>query len=188
MDEQATNSEVAAPQQKDFKGISIAGMVLGITSIVFAVLLGFVLGILAIIFSIIGLKRKRNGLAIAGLVTGIVGLLMSLAIAVLITVIAYVGIQQRAQDSSLQASASSVQKEAELFNANQGAYPSYDEIKGVLKDKNYTFTIDAQGANDNADIVYVPCYGDGAVIWYWSAELGQYQTIDVGMTVNCEYN
>jgi hypothetical protein len=186
MDERAPNSEVVVAQQKDFKGVSTAGMVLGITSIIFAFLLGFVLGILAIIFSIIGLKRKKNGLAITGLVTGIIGLLLNLAI--LITVVFYIGIQQRTQDSSLHASASSVQKEAELFNANQGAYPSYDEIKGVLKHKNYAFSIDAQGANDNADIVYIPCYGKGAVIWYWSSELSEYQTIDVGLTLDCEYN
>ena len=65
---------------KEAKGFSIAGLVLGICSIVLVVWFGFILGILAIIFSSLGLKRQRNGLALAGLITGCIGTLISLVI------------------------------------------------------------------------------------------------------------
>lgn len=58
-------------------GMGIAGLVLGILSLLIA---GFILGILAIIFSSIGIQRANSGeatnknMAIWGLVLGIIGL------------------------------------------------------------------------------------------------------------------
>lgn len=171
---------------KDAKGLSVAGMVLGISSVVLAVWLGFILGTLAIIFSAIGLKRKKNGLAIAGLATGIVGVAISLIVGVFITIAAYVGIQERANESSILASASTVQKHAELFAADNGAYPSFDEMK--LEAAAYGVTVSEQGTGEGGDIVYIPCYGDGGIIWYWSDEADDYISLYVGTTDTCEWN
>ena len=76
---EVTKTEVVQTQ-KEVKGFSITGLVLGICSIVLVVWFGFILGVLAIIFSAIGLKRQRNGLALAGLITGCIGTLLSLFI------------------------------------------------------------------------------------------------------------
>lgn len=80
----AVNTTTAIPKQPS-SGLSIAGMVLGILSIL-SFLLFFVsipLGILAIIFGIIGIAMKRGrGMAIAGLITGILGITLSVLIIV----------------------------------------------------------------------------------------------------------
>lgn len=78
------NTTTAIPKQPS-SGLSIAGMVLGILSIL-SFLLFFVsipLGILAIIFGIVGIATKRGkGMAIAGLITGILGIAASVLIIV----------------------------------------------------------------------------------------------------------
>lgn len=66
----------ATPPVRPQNGMGIAGLVLGIISLL---LFGFILGILAIIFSSIGIQRANNGqatnktMAIWGLVLGIIG-------------------------------------------------------------------------------------------------------------------
>jgi len=172
----------------DGKGLSITSMVLGICSIIFSVFLGFILGVLAIIFSAIGLKRKKNGFAIAGLVTGIIGVVASLIWAVAITIVAYAGITERAQDSSVQASASTVEKRAELFNIQYDAYPSFDEMQSDLTANGYNIVIDKQGTSSGGDVIYIPCYGYGAIIWYWSTADQEYKERTLGSTDSCEWN
>ena len=58
------------------KGMGIAGMVLGICTLVFCwvVFISFFTGIVGIVLSAISGKQKRNGFATAGLVTSIIGL------------------------------------------------------------------------------------------------------------------
>jgi len=69
------------------KGMSIAGLVLGIVSLVFFFIpfIGLITGIIAIVLSAISLKQKKGlkGLCIAGLVLGII----SVGIMVLMLVI-----------------------------------------------------------------------------------------------------
>jgi len=68
------------PQQNEPKGFAIAGMVLGIVSIVCCCspLIGGVTGVLGLIFSIIVLTQKKpgKGMAIAGVICAAIGLLL----------------------------------------------------------------------------------------------------------------
>lgn len=68
------------PQQNEPKGFAIAGMVLGIVSIVCCCspLVGGVTGVLGLIFSIMVLVQKRpgKGMAIAGVICAAIGLLL----------------------------------------------------------------------------------------------------------------
>lgn len=175
---------------KEAKGLSIAGMVLGICSIVLVVWLGFILGILAIIFSAIGLKRKKNGIALAGLITGIIGTILSVIIGVVFIIfVAYAGIQESAHQSALKTDAVTVQTEAEQFSTmNSGVYPSFDEMQQQLDHDGYSITIDKQGTNSNGDIIYIPCYGKGSIVWYWNQNTSEYQSLYSGDTGDCEWN
>jgi hypothetical protein len=63
------------------KGKSIAGMVLGILSVLTCWLpyVGLILGIIGLILSALGLKNEdARGMAIAGLVTSIIGIILGL--------------------------------------------------------------------------------------------------------------
>ena len=70
------------PPQKEPKGFAIAGMVLGIVSIVCCCspYIGGITGLLGLVFSIIVLAQKRpgKGMAIAGVVCAALGLLLSI--------------------------------------------------------------------------------------------------------------
>ncbi len=175
----------AAPAEQK-SGLSIAAMVLGISSLVLW-FVGFILAVLAIIFGAIGLKRKRGrGFAITGLVTGIIGLIVSIGILISVTIVSYNGISTRATDTSVQAQASSVAKEAEYYWAENGVYPDFQQMKQTMSLEGVT--VEAQGQGSGGDIIYIPCYGDGGVIWYWSQADEEYKELDVGDTEYCEWN
>ena len=143
------------------------------------------MGVLAIIFSAIGLKRKAGvGMAVTGLVTGIIGVLDGIIVLIAVTISSYNGITERANDSATSSDAATVQKYAELFYANNGTYPDLQEIQQESTAKGETFIIGDQGSSQN--IIYVPCYGEGAIIWYWSAASQTYETRYVGTTDTCE--
>lgn len=181
-------SVVTPTVPKEAKGLSIAGMVIGICSVVLGFYLGFILGVLAIIFSAIGLKRKKNGFAIAGLVTGIVGTIIGIIVGIAIIIVAYAGIQQAATDASVRSSASTVEERAELAYSTYGVYPSYEEMQNDLINNDLGVVISPQGEGGGGDVVYIPCYGEGAIIWYWSESDSEYKQIDVGSTTTCEWN
>src|SRR5262249_61660783 len=72
-------------------GLSVAAMVVGIVSILGALvipLLGVICAILAMIFGIIGLRQaragssNRRGFALTGLITGVIGLVLAIVVAV----------------------------------------------------------------------------------------------------------
>lgn len=75
------NSALKFQDEKKTPGISIAGFVLGICSLLFAPI---ITGALGIIFSAIGLGKDstqyKKGLAIAGLICGVLGLIFGLII------------------------------------------------------------------------------------------------------------
>lgn len=179
---------VAQGNTKDGKGLSITSMVLGICSLVLVVWLGFILGIMAIIFAAIGLKRKKNGFAIAGLVTGIIGTVISIFIGFLLIIAIYAGIQQAANDSSVETTAATVQQRAEYYNTAHNSYPSFEQMQADLADFDSSIVIDRQGYGTGGDIIYIPCYGDGAIIWYWSGADEEYKTYYAGETYACEWN
>jgi len=169
-------------------GIATASLVLGITSIVFSVFVGFVAGILAIIFGAIGLKKEaRKGQALAGLITGIVGTLLSILIGFLIIVTAYAGIQSRVDDTLIQSYATTVQKETERFRADNDVYPSYSQISEKLSAVELPADVTFGEEGSLSDVVYIPCSGEGALIWYWDASDETYSTIEAGLTTHCEF-
>lgn len=171
----------------DKKGFAIAGMVLGISSVVLSWLLGFVLGVLAIIFSSIALRRQAGkGMAVTGLVTGVVGTLIGIGFGIAMIMVAYAGVQERSTDASINVDASTVAKKAEQFWAESSSYPTYEEMSRIAAE-NYV-VIGEQGTGSDADVIYIPCYGQGAIIWYWSNDLEEYRVLEVGTTDYCEWN
>ncbi len=169
------------------KGLSIAAMILGICSIVFSWAFGFIAGVLAIIFGAIGLKRNvGKGMAVTGLVTGIVGVLVSIIIGIALVITAYAGISQRATNESIAEDATTVSRYAEAFNTENGYYPNYNAMEDILDETGEDIYMTEQGDNDSGDVIYVPCYGDGALIWYWNMTDEEYLTMEVGNTTACE--
>ena len=89
---------LAYPVQKQPKsGLSIAGMVLGILSLITSLIfyLSIPLGILAIILSAIGMRKGGKGMAIAGIVLGALGIIASIAI--ILIVLGYCGSNPNAE-------------------------------------------------------------------------------------------
>ena len=68
-------------EQKNYDGIAIASLVLGIVSVVFAfvnVWIGLITGIVGIVLSVKGRNsQEKKGLATAGLVLSIIGTVLS---------------------------------------------------------------------------------------------------------------
>lgn len=100
-----TPAPAAQPQQTvqpiqahGSKGLAITSLVLGIASVVLAIVwfVSIPLAITAIVLGIVSLVKKRagKGMSITGLVTGAVTLFVIIPL-VLLTVIAYTGIQER---------------------------------------------------------------------------------------------
>lgn len=177
----------AVPPVADRNGLAIASMVLGILSIVFVWFLGFILGILAIIFGGLSVRRTtKRGLAITGLVTGIVALVLSLGIFLFAIVsVTYSGIQERAEETSRQTDAATVQKKAEAFSADTGAYPSFQEMEAELSSSDIMISAGVIGTPED-NIIYQPCGSDGARIAYWSTENEDYESTRIGDTSACE--
>lgn len=186
---QPVDSAPKTVEQTEKNGLAIAGMVLGICSIVIW-FIGFILGVLAIIFSSIALKRKKfKGLAITGLVTGIVGTVIGIFVAIsFITIVAYDGISERANDAAVASDAATVQKQVELFSVQNGRYPTLEEIRSTVAKTDATIVIGAQGVGESESVIYIPCYGDGGIIWYWDSEREEYLEYNVGVTSTCEWN
>lgn len=70
-------------QPKNYGGLAIAGMVIGIVSVMlgWVPFLGFCLGVTAIILSIVAIKKKQSkGMSIAGIVTGAVSIVWNLIV------------------------------------------------------------------------------------------------------------
>ena len=86
--ENQTNNVENTEKQKDKKGMAIAGMVLGIVTIVlcFIFYISIPCGILAIIFGAMSLKSTNRWMALAGVITGIVGIILTIVIFAVIAI------------------------------------------------------------------------------------------------------
>ncbi len=181
--------QAGGSQAASAKGPSTTGMVLGICSVVFSVGLGLLLGIAAIIFSAIGLKRQKNGLAITGLVTGIVGVVIGLITGFFIGLAVYLAVQSQANESAIASDARTVILQAEQYKANNNSYPSFEQMQRQLTMLDgKSVVIDRQGSDAAGDVIYIPCYGDGAIVWYWSESAEEYKSEYAGVTNDCEWN
>lgn len=75
------------------KALSIIGLILAILSIVFCwtMVAGVVLGVIAIIFAVLTIK-SRKGMAIATIVLGIIGIILSILVGVVFaTALSFLG-------------------------------------------------------------------------------------------------
>lgn len=75
---------------QDKKGMSIASMVLGITSLVMSCVpfFGFFLSILAIVFGAIGMNKGNKGMAIAGIVCGTINIVLHVIFIIFLVLLA----------------------------------------------------------------------------------------------------
>lgn len=107
--------QINTPSTK--KGMAITSMVLGIVSIVIAILwfIAAPVAIAAVILGIISLVKKHGGkgMSITGIVTGAVTVFIIVPL-ILVTVLAYQGITERANESAEKSQR--LKTEQQLFN------------------------------------------------------------------------
>ena len=120
----------APPPQPQGNGIAVAGMVLGILTVVlfFTSLIAVILGILAIIFSIIGIRKaarvgKGKGMAIAGLVTGIIGTVLAILLVVAIAIPAFTDYMKKSKQSEAGLQLNRLGKRAKIAYGENGEFP-----------------------------------------------------------------
>ena len=77
---QTVQTYMVAPAEKDHKGFAVAGLAIGIASIVFFCLswVDAIIGIVGVVLSAIGIKSSRKKMAITGLVLSIIGIVVSI--------------------------------------------------------------------------------------------------------------
>lgn len=80
-------------QKKDYFGLAIASLVLGILSLLawYFPICGLPISILALIFGIISLNSSKRGLAIAGIVLSVIGLILAVGNAAIGAYLGYTG-------------------------------------------------------------------------------------------------
>jgi hypothetical protein len=148
------------------KGLVIAGLVVGLCSLIFSWIpifnaVSFVLGPLAIVFGIIGLVKHKGGLAIASLATGALGLILTIVFVVLYTVAITEGIDEAYKNyDSYSSSSSSNSNSNSNNNSNSNSNSSNssssstssiekDKLIGTWKeidvDETYQFNADGTG-------------------------------------------
>ena len=105
MEQQPQNVTVVNKQYQQPSGLAIASMVLGIVSVVISLfwILSIPIAITAIVLGSVALVKKYTGkgMSIAGIVTGAVTLLIGIAL-IVITVLSYVAISNRANETQRQ--------------------------------------------------------------------------------------
>lgn len=95
-----------------------------------------------------------------------------IAILAAITIVAYNGIQNRANASSAQSSAATVMKKAEAANAVKGSYPTTvadfaAQPDSSLAGSGLTLAPISSAPSKPTTVEYLPCTGTGAQVSYW---------------------
>ena len=95
----AADTEEEAAAEGGLKGLSIAGLIVGIASLLCCAFpcLNCVLGIVGLILSIIAKKKKAEGPATGGLITSIIGLVLSLIVILVLLIIIIINIVRAMQ-------------------------------------------------------------------------------------------
>jgi len=166
MQDQAPLQSPQNPQPQTYpgKGIGIAGFVLAFTGT----------QLIGLILSIIGYKKAKaagikHTLAFAGIIINsiILGLaILIIPLLVATTITSYNAITLRANTSSAQAGAASVQKYAELYNATNDAYPTtIQEVSNASAEFSLVELTQAPSTPDT--VAFYTCGEDGNKIGYW---------------------
>lgn len=122
----ATVEPVLAPvapsqtQPASSKGMAIAALVIGIIAFCTGFIgIGILLGVVAIILGAISLVKHQPGkaMAISGIVLGVIAILVG-GLLFLITMVAYNGIQERAEQTQMRTDEAIQQKQEQLDKAN----------------------------------------------------------------------
>ena len=152
------------------------GQVLGVIGIILPFLLLAPIGLVLSIVSVVKSKKAAASpvLGIVGIVLNVIGLI-SVGILVAITLTAYSGIQQRANDSHAQIRAVYVEKKAEAYNVQFSSYPQTIEdfnktVESSIDDSTVHFV--NQAPTDSSSIWYAPCGQTGAQITYLTQRNG----------------
>lgn len=152
------------------------GKVTGIIGIVLAFVFMPLIGLILSIVSTVKSHKAgvSNVLGIIGIVLNALSLVITVPL-IAITIIAYVGIEERAKESEISSNVNIVMKKAEAYYAINGAYPqtlsAFEETaESSLDDFDGTDTrvIDTPPADPDS-IMYAPCGTDGAQIASYSA-------------------
>jgi hypothetical protein len=192
------------PTSSTSMGLGVAGMVLGIASIVSSFfIVGAIVGTVGICLSAAALKRRSagKGMAITGLITSIVGVFIGLIFTMLVAIAAiasYSATSDSIKSSAVRADATQVSAAVQNLYASNGEYPTYIElINNLSGNGGIAAGINGLGNDGLAskvgmygslkDIEYIPCYGDGGMVWYWDFVDQKYITIDYGDTSSCQY-
>ena len=174
-------------------GLGIAGMVLGIVSIMATFfVVGVIIGVVGICLSTAAIKRSNSqkGMAITGLVTSIVGVVMGAVFSLILLLAALSGVSDAAKSAEVKSQALIVSSiVVNHHDNNNSVYPSYkDLMDNLMGDYRTSYIVGSIGVYGSVkDIEYIPCYGDGAQVWYWDFESETYNSITYGDTSNCQY-
>lgn len=192
-------SQPLPPQTPHKTGLAIASLVLGIIGLVTGFLgIGILLGIIAAIFGIVSLVTHRGGkgMAIAGISTGSVAAVFGVFF-FMITIVAYGGVQNRAETVRNESTAKTIMLRAEAYNAIEGTlrvnhYPSYDELladkvpeaalNAESKDMLHEGT--AESVSKTNPVAYESCL-EGATIYYYDVGAESVLSLTAGNPEKC---
>ena len=162
------------------KGLSIATFVIGLIGFLTGFIgIGILLGIVAVIMGIIALVKHSGGkgFAIAGLILGALAIITG-GIFLAITMVAFNGIQDRAQTTLNKSTASVIVKKAEAYHAENSTpdndnYPTYQQLltaDGIAKlEEEYKENLHEGGietVSASKPIAYKGCSA-GVSVYYW---------------------
>lgn len=177
--EQAPVAQTAPQQPTEDPGkvFSIIGIV---CAFIFLQLPGLIL-------SIIGLRKSKKAgfstkLGVIGIILNIVTTLVSIGVLAAITMVAYNGVQQRAEQASQQTIASSIASKAEVMQFESGMYPKFADLHAA--EGEFALTDEEKAALKETDqpqsgeVGYISCIGSdgkisGANMYVFSEENNQ---------------
>ena len=158
----------AAPVANPGKVLGIIGIVLGVIGLA---PIGLILSIVSLVKS-----SKAHASKVLGIVGVVLNTLASLALLILIplTLVTYVGVQERAKNSSGIVYAKDVIRKAEVYNVTTGAYPTSIAdfaTVDIAKLTSPDYTVIATTPTSYSEVKYELCPdGRAAVSYYVTSE------------------
>lgn len=165
----------AVPDTYPGKGMGIAGFVLAFTGT----------QLIGLILSIIAYKKSKaagvkNSLAFAGIILNsiILGLaILFVPLIALTTIASYQGITQRANTSLAKSTASEVVKDAEVYYAENGTYPTTISQLNASSDISFSDERLESEPSVASTVAFYECGGLGNAVEYWDASEDRVQAL-----------